>query len=161
MDDSLQCAERGQRDDPVAEDAVMDRFVFQFCSQFPFGDGIYFRKVLLKQFPMVQYLYRQMGQPQIAESHQILIISFLRLVERCLGESKEDDTGVKCHVLRGLVLSAKCHAGSDDGLGRHSVRTCVLFSLATATPKTFEVGYLADVKVVFVLVQYNKCVYSL
>ena len=80
----------------------------------------------------------------------------LRLAERGFREGKEDDTGIKCHVLRGLVLTAKHHAGSDDGLCRHPVRARILLGLSAASPQSFQIGYLADVKVVLVFVQHDK-----
>ena len=95
-----------QWNDPVSENTVMDALILKLCGQFPFGDGVDFRKILLEQFPMAQYLNGQVGQPHVAERDQIFIVPFLHLVERCFGESQEDDTGIECHILRRLVLSA-------------------------------------------------------
>ena len=154
----LQRAERGQGNHPVAENAVMYRLVFHLGGQLTLHDEIGVRKVLLEQLPVIQYLYGQVCQSQVAQGHQILIAAFLFLAERGLGKGEEQNAGVKCHVLRGLVLSTKHHARTDNGLRRHAVRTRVLLCLAAASPKSFQIGNLPDVEVVLVLVEHHECI---
>ena len=48
IDGGFQGAKGGQRDDPVAENTVMDGFIFQFGRQLTFGDGVDFREIFLK-----------------------------------------------------------------------------------------------------------------
>ncbi|CDD81806.1 unknown [Bacteroides sp. CAG:462] len=152
----FQRAERGQRNYPVAENSVMYRLLFHLGGQFPFYDGIGVRKVLLEQLPVIQYLYGHVCQSQVAQGYQIFIAAFLLLAERGLGKSEKQDTGVECHILRGLVLSAKHHARTDYSLCRHTVRTRVFLCLATASPKTFQISNLTDVEIVLVLVKYHE-----
>ena len=85
MQGGFQRAQCGQRNNPVAEDTVMDAFLFHLDGQFPLGEGIHVGKVLLKQLPMFQNVEGQMGQSQVADGLQFLVMFFLQDAERGLG----------------------------------------------------------------------------
>ena len=134
----------------------MDAFLFHLDGKFPLGEGIHVGKVLLKQLPMFQNVEGQVGQAQVADGLQFLVMLFLQDAERGLGVSQEKNTGIERHILRRLFLPADDDSRADDGLRGHAVRVGVLLGLAATAPKTFEESNLAHIEVVLVFVKNNQ-----
>ena len=81
FDNRFQRAECGQRNHPVAKDAIVNGVILQFGCQFTLRDRIDFREILLKQFTMAKQLNGQMGQSHVADRYQIFIMPLFQLVE--------------------------------------------------------------------------------
>lgn len=84
MQGGFQRAQCGQRNNPVSEDTVMDAFLFHLDGKFPLGEGIHVGKVLLKQLPMFQNVEGQVGQAQVADGLQFLVMLFSRTLNEVL-----------------------------------------------------------------------------
>ena len=161
LDGCFEGPESGERYNPVAEDAVVQLLVLDTGRKLALGERVCLWEILLEQRTLREDFDGKMCQPHIAERDKFLVFLAFLLCERRFGESEEYQSRKERHVLCGLVLTAQRKAGRHDGLRRHSVGVGVLLGLTAATPYTFEVSYLAHIKVVLVFIEYNERVHRL
>ncbi len=154
----LHRVERGKRSEPVVEQAVFDVIFGECGHKLTLADRIVGGIVRLKQFAEFQQLHRQVNGATCADSLKLLEVALGFLGECYLRVSQVNDAREKSVIAGRCVLAGKNDSGTNKGALHLFVAVHILLGLTATAPNLFEKFYLAEVKLVLVLVKMHKVV---